>query len=183
MYGAEADERVRAGAYRADDNQTWRYWAGNVSITKKIWDRIGPYDDHYQAYGWEDVDYGWRLHQAGIPIVVDPALATRHHAAAVSTLARVSRSYRSGQARRTFDEIHGPGTSGAVRPVDDNMWNQLVCSTVPHLSYRRSHALAKSVDAALPGIPAPVARKAIALLVEASGIAGYETTETAERDF
>ena len=63
------------------------------------------------------------------------------------------------------------------------MWNQLVCSTVPHLSYRRSHALAKSVDAALPGIPAPVARKAIALLVEASGIAGYETTETAERDF
>ena len=183
VYGAEADERVRAGAYRADDNQTWRYWAGNVSITKEVWDRIGPYDDHYQAYGWEDVDYGWRLHQAGIPIVVDPALATRHHAAAVSTLARVSRSYRSGQARRTFDEIHGPGTSGAVRPVDDSMWNQLVCSTVPHLSYRRIQALAKSLDAALPGLPAPVARKAIALLVEASGIAGYETTETAERDF
>lgn len=183
VYGAQADELFRAGAYEASADTTWRFWAGNVSVTRDIWNRIGEYDTRYQAYGWEDVDYGWRLHEAGVPIVVDPTLETRHHAAAINTASRAPRAYRSGQARQLFDRIHGAEVAGPGRPTDDSTWNRLVGWTADHLTYGRTRTLAKALDTVLPAMPAPVARKAVALLVESSSIAGHESSETAERDF
>ena len=71
-----AEQRLRASAYAAGPEVSWRFWAGNVGVRRASWERVGPYDTDFRAYGWEDVDWGYRLHTAGIPIVVDPALET-----------------------------------------------------------------------------------------------------------
>ncbi|AZZ40496.1 glucosyltransferase [Acidipropionibacterium jensenii] len=182
VYGEQADTLFRQAAYSASPDQRWRFWAGNVSVTRDTWNRVGGYDPRYRTYGWEDVDYGFRLREAGIPVVIDTSLETDHHAAAVTTPSRVRRAYHSGEARRLFDQIHGPGASSAVRPVDATTWNRLVGATANQLTYRRASALSEVVDTAIRGLPGPVGRKLVALLVEAAGVAGYRNTEDVPND-
>ncbi|WCC80132.1 glycosyltransferase [Cutibacterium equinum] len=183
VYGAGADEQSRAGAYRADADQTWRHWGGNVSITRDMWNQVGPYDTRYRAYGWEDVDYGWRLHEAGVPVVLDPTLETNHHAAAVSTASRAARSFRSGQARQLFERLHGEEATGPAAPEPVTLWNKAVLATSSKLDYRRTTALAHAIDAIIHITPAAVARKLVALVVESAAVAGHCSPDTPEMDF
>ncbi|MCI1748731.1 MAG: glycosyltransferase [Acidipropionibacterium sp.] len=182
VYGEQADTLFRTAAYSAAPDQKWRLWAGNVSVSRGTWNQIGGYNPRYRTYGWEDVDYGYRLHEAGIPVILDPSLETDHHAAAVTTPSRVRRAYHSGEARRLFDQIHGSGASGPVQPADPKAWNRLVEKTANRLTYRKASATAEAVDAVIRGLPTPVARKLVALLVEAAGVAGYRGTEEAPND-
>lgn len=172
VYGWDADQRFRAAAYAAAPDDTWRFWAGNVSVTRATWDRIGPYDTRYRAYGWEDVDYGYRLHEAGIPVVIDHGLATPHHAASTRTPDRVKRAFLSGQARRTFEDAHGPRSSRSAPQPDASVWNTIVGGAASRLDYRRATRAAQAVDAVIHALPEPIARKAVALLVESSATAG-----------
>jgi hypothetical protein len=134
---------------------------------------VGGYDSHYRAYGWEDVDFGFRLRRLGIPIELVPELETPHYAAAVTTSIRARRALASGRARLTFDRLHGVGTSGQARPEARSAWNRLVNGLADRLTDRRTAGLAKAIDAALPILPATVGRKAVAAVVEASSLAGY----------
>lgn len=182
VYGAQADQLFRDAAYSADQDSTWQFWAGNASLTRDIWESIGPYDVRYRAYGWEDVDYGFRLHQAGIPVVIDRGLATRHHAAATSAKSRVQRSFHSGQARQLFDKIHNQYHSPPTEPSGMSLWNKAVRTSAQFMDYQRATRAAKVVDAVIGFVPTPVARKLIALCVEASALAGYESTAEPETD-
>ncbi|MSS44854.1 glycosyltransferase family 2 protein [Cutibacterium sp. WCA-380-WT-3A] len=183
VYGDHFGKLARNHAYRANPDGTWRYWAANVSVTRDIWQQIGTYDPHYRAYGWEDVDYGWRLHKAGIPVVIDPSLETKHHAAAVTAAIRAARAFRSGQARRIFDSLHGTNAAGPAAPEAVGLWNNAVLKTSLVLDYRRTIAMARAVDAIIHITPTPIARKLIALVVEAAVVAGHRSPENPERDF
>ena len=183
VYGTSADQLYRRNAYAAGREQRWRYWAGNCSVHRETWERVGPYDARYRAYGWEDVDFGFRLHRAGVPVELEPELETEHRAAAVNTRTRVQRAYRSGQARHLFDSIHGSGTSGLPAPPADSTWNHLVRTTARRLSYESAQTTASTIDASLPYLPRPLGRKAIALVVEAASVAGYQNPSGATLDF
>lgn len=182
VYGAQADQLFRDAAYSADQDSTWRFWAGNASVTRDVWEAIGPYDVRYRAYGWEDVDYGYRLHQAGIPVVIDRDLATRHHAAATSAKSRVQRSFHSGQARQLFDEAHGLDHSPSAEPSQMSLWNRAVRTCAQLMDYQRAVRVAQVLDALIGVTPTPVARKLVALCVEASALAGYDSTSDPETD-
>lgn len=173
VYGRRADELHRQQAYRAPQERRFQYWAGNSSVTREVYDAVGGYDPTYRAYGWEDVDFGYRLQKLGVRIELVPELETPHYVAAVTTAIRASRAIASGRARWTFERLHGVGTSGRVKPDNDSAWNRLVNGLADRLTAQRSARLAALVDAMLPVLPAAVGRKAVAAVVEASGISGY----------
>lgn len=183
-YGNATDGKFRDSAYECAEDERWHYWAGNCSITREIWDTVGPYDARYRTYGWEDADYGLRVYEAGYPIVLDPALETTHHAAAVTTESRVRRAYHSGQARHLFDSIHGTGRPGPgpTRPTNTSAWNVATNVLADSLSYERARTLAAGLDRALPRMPIAVSSKLIALLVEAAAVAGYAKPDGANND-
>lgn len=183
-YGNATDGKFRDGAYDCSEDERWHYWAGNCSITREIWEAVGPYDTRYRTYGWEDADYGLRVYEAGYPIVLDPALETTHHAAAVTTDSRVRRAYHSGQARHLFDSIHGAGKPGPgpTRPTNTSAWNIATNVLADSLSYERACTLAAGLDRALPRLPIAVSSKLIALLVEAAAVAGYAKPDGASND-
>lgn len=172
-YGADADRRSHADAAATDPDMLWRLWGGNVSVTRAVYDRVGGYDQRYRSYGWEDVDFGYRLHQLGVPIVIADGAEVRHHMASVTTAIRARRAIASGRARWTFETIHGVGSSGPARPADSSAWNRLINGLADHLTDGRSAWLAQAIDGALPVLPRPIGRKAVAALVEASAVAGY----------
>lgn len=178
-YGMPREYRFRRGAYTT--GAPWRYWAGNCSISRATWEEIGAYSASYTHYGWEDVDYGYRLHEAGIPLVLAPELETIHHGAATTTVGRVLRAYHSGAARRTFESLHGavlaPPSAGG------GLWGRLVGATERLGGESRFEALARITDRVLPLVPAPIGEKLVALAVESASLAGYSSSSAVSARF
>lgn len=190
-YGEAADRRIRATAYQAPADQTWRFWCGNVSTSRATYDRIGPYDEAFRAYGMEDIDWGYRLHRVGVPVHIAPDVACAHHSTAMTTVERATRAFSSGASRRAFERKHGtaplaaqdaPARQGATeagggagagaKRVRQDPWSALVRSTARGLTASRVRQYAGLVDRVLPVLPRPVGEKAVALVVESAGLAG-----------
>jgi glycosyltransferase involved in cell wall biosynthesis len=174
VYGRPAYERFREAAHAAPPDTRWRYWGGNVSVDRATWDRVGPYDESYRGYGWEDVDWGYRVHRAGLPISVVPALETDHHIAATTTAGRALRAFDSGSARRRFETKHGVQVDG---PAGLDPWNLAVQAAARLLSERGIGRVARGVDRLADRLPRRVAEKAVALTVEAGSLAGYRRSD------
>jgi glycosyltransferase involved in cell wall biosynthesis len=170
-YGRTADERFREEAYEVPADSTWRYWAGNVSVTRETADRVGDYDERFRAYGWEDVDWGHRLHLLGIPVLLDPALETTHRLSAVTARSRVERAFYSGAARRQFVTKHGlPELAPQPRRSAWGLAVRLAAAALTETGARRAGATA---DRLVAHLPARGARAVVALLVEGASDAGY----------
>lgn len=182
-YGARADELFQRGAYQVPAERVWRYWGGNVSVTREVWEQVGTYDPDYRAYGWEDVDYGYRVFAAGNPIAIDPALETTHKLAAVTTRLRVMRSYHSGAARRTFERKHPEAEMAPAVPKPNSLWNRAVLTVAKYTNRKALLAAASAADLMASHLPKPIARKLIALLVEAGAVSGYNRPTDTTTEF
>jgi len=77
-WAAALAERLADPAYtpRLDD-----FCFANASVARSILRGTGGFDEGFREYGNEDLDYGWRLLQAGVPILFAPdAVAWQHYA-------------------------------------------------------------------------------------------------------
>ncbi len=177
VYGRASEARLRAAALSAPPDQTWRYWGGNVSVPREVYAAVGPYDTDYVRYGYEDIDWGWRLHEAGYPIAVSAALGVAHHVAATTAAIRARRAFLSGSARQLFETKH-PAAAVAVPPVR-SPWGALVAVAAWRTGERRAVALGRLADALAPVLPRPLAHKLVALSVEAAGRGGFQAASRA----
>jgi GT2 family glycosyltransferase len=69
------DKRRRAGrpaSYRD-------FCAGNVSLSRDAFVRVGGFDPDFRGYGGEDYELGYRLIKAGVPFIVEPEASARHY--------------------------------------------------------------------------------------------------------
>jgi GT2 family glycosyltransferase len=177
-YGRAADIQLRASALAAEPEDTWRFWGGNVSVPREIYAEIGPYDTDYVRYGYEDIDWGWRLHEAGYPIRVRPELEVIHHVAATTAVIRARRAFLSGAARRLFESKH-PGAD-LFPAAGWTPWGVLVALAAWRGTERRAAALGAMADRVARVAPSAIGCKVIALCVESAGRAGYaEATRSA----
>lgn len=180
-YGIYRDEKFRNDAYATPSENQWIYWAGNVSIKKELFDRLGGYDNKYRLYGWEDVDFGYRVSQAGAKIIVDPALATPHYVAATTTAMRAKRALYSGSARNIFTDKHGESSLPSVAPT--GAWGVAV-RTLSYVSTEASiKYMGNAIDAIAEKIPTYLAEKIISLIVESAGYAGIMHPRRAKKSF
>lgn len=172
-YGTWADETGRTGARQTRPEQRWRLWGGNVSCTCETYERVGGYDARYRGYGWEDLDFGYRLHLLGVGIELAEGANVRHHMASVTTSIRAKRAWDSGAARALFESIHGAGTTGPALPEGDYPWNRVVRGWAGQLTPRKLARSTRLVDTVLPVLPRPLGRKLVALSVEAAAAGGF----------
>lgn len=175
-YGHEYDRSVRAGAYSGDLADTRYFWAGNCSVTRATFDLVGPYDEAFRTYGWEDIDWGFRLARTGVRIVLDPRLECVHHAANVDVVTRVSRANQSGAAVAYFDAKHhtrslpGDGPASGVRA---RLWRASVAAAARRATAEHIGRWGARVDGALPWMPPSLGRRVVAFVVDVAARAGY----------
>lgn len=181
-YGRAADDRFRAQALATPQAFQWRYWAGNVSVLRAVHERIGGYDERYRAYGWEDVDYGYRLHRAGIDVRIVPGLTTPHNVAATTTLIRALRALHAGAARQLFVDTHGGDALGYSSP-HAGLWGHAVRASSTVATEKSIWAFSMALDRVVDTLPGPVAEKLVALLVESAGLAGIRYPRRARSRF
>lgn len=181
VYGNYRDEKFRQEAHQVAPEQRWKYWGGNVSMSAHLFKQLGGYDERYRLYGWEDVDMGYRVHQAGAEIVIDPDLVTPHYIAATSTAGRARRALYAGAARNLFLEKHGQESLPSFTP--GGIWG-LAVKTLARVSTETSLAgMGRAADAVADKIPAWLAEKIIALIVETAGYAGSLYPHRAQQTF
>lgn len=160
VYGRPVDARFRCEAYAAPADRRWMFWAGNCAVHRDMWQRVGPYDaETFRSYGWEDIDWGYRLFRAGGHIVLDPELETTHRVAAVTAAGRLDRAEQSGRARTRFEAKHG--VSG---PSPSGPWAALVEAT----SRVAPSVLGRTVDIAVRALPPSTGLTVVDLAVEAA---------------
>lgn len=174
-YGADYDQRFRDDAYAMLPSERWRLWAANCSVPRRLYDQVGHYDPAFRTYGWEDIDWGYRLAQTGAEIVVVPELEVVHHAANSSAEVRVRRAFHAGRSRARFDGKHGltwPTPEGGTRAVHA-VWDASIRGIARLEREARFVAMARQLDRVLGKLPVRARIKAIALLVESASLAGY----------
>ena len=176
-YGYERDERFRRDAYATDPRRQWRYWAGNVSVTRTTYDRVGEYDTAFRAYGWEDIDWGYRAFVEGVNVRLVPQIETPHFIAATTTATRVTRAFLSGAARRRFEAKHGLQALGDDAGSALHLWGGLVDFSARVLDLRGIQRCARVIDRIADRMPRYTAEKCIALLVESAAKSGYRRGE------
>lgn len=164
VYGRDVDLRHEKEALTMPLEKRWVLWAGNCAVSKEQWHVVGPYDEKFREYGWEDVDWGYRLMQLGHAIEVSPMLSTPHRLASTSAAERLGRAQQSGKARIKFLRKHGLTYS----PKEENTWNKLVSINA---LFSGEH-WGKFLDLVIYVLPKTVASKIIDLGVEAAFLRG-----------
>jgi glycosyltransferase involved in cell wall biosynthesis len=171
-YGRHASQLSLQAAYDTEEGLRWLHWSGNCSATRSMFDRVGPYDEQFRAYGWEDVDWGYRLKLEGASFIIDPLLETDHNIASTTTAIRSRRAFLSGSAQARFLQKHQlSDIEGHARKLARSPWTAAVV-VVARLPHSLREAFAHGVDRVGDHLPTGVTRKLIALCVESSGRAG-----------
>jgi len=175
VWGWGADETQRRAAYAGHPGARWRLWAGNCSVRRTLHEEIGGYDESFRAYGWEDVEYGYRLHLAGAAFVLDPALETPHRVAAITTAIRCERAFRSGQARARFARKHqvDPVVSLPDPTIRQLVWHGLVGAASLGTTANQYRRGGDVVDGLLSYLPRNAGRRLVGLSIEAAAAAGF----------
>ena len=166
-YGREADVAIRHQAASTGADRTWLWWSGNVSTTADDFARVGPYDESFRAYGWEDIEWGYRLHASGREVFVAPDFTTLHHGPVVSAEERVLRAFHSGSAYRRFVAKHGVDPyPRAGRP--GSVWDAAV-RTASYAAHEPLVAGAgRTLDRHLDRLPHWLGHKLTALSIQAA---------------
>lgn len=69
----------------------------NFSVGAALFREVGGFDEAFRGYGWEDIELGFRLRQAGVRLHYEPAaLAYHHQAQALEDLAGKLRQAGAG---------------------------------------------------------------------------------------
>ena len=82
------------------------FCAGNVSLRREDFLRVGGFDPEFRGYGGEDFELGYRLLRAGVQFVADRAAQARHY----------HRTTVAGVLRATRQEAHGDVVLGRKHP-------------------------------------------------------------------
>ena len=177
VYGLTGDQQFRAGAYARPPEEAWLYWAGNCSVHRSMWERVGPYDECYTFYG-EDAEWGRRLIAAGARIVLDPELEVRHTRPVASSAVRCERSFLAQGVTAEIESAHGDLSMTYPSGLKDRLWSALVRLGARGSDARRYRRRGKRIDALLPFLPKSLAGRLVAWGLESAGLAGRRSVET-----
>ena len=87
------------GVHRVDEDKPIPFncfVTGNSSVRRSSLLRVGFFDEDLTAYGGEDLELGYRLHLAGIPLYYAPeALSYHYHLRSLEPLCRLMQTYGS----------------------------------------------------------------------------------------
>lgn len=181
FYGYYRDKRFRDEAYSSDPAGWWHYWAANCSMPSDLYYSVGGYDPRYRLYGWEDVDMGKMLADAGATFVLARDLEVKHYIAATTTAGKARRALFSGSARNIFLEKHG---NDVLKPINPSgLWGFAVKFLAQFTTERSVKYMGNTADLLATRVPPKFAEKIISLVVESSSYAGVKYPHRAQKNF
>lgn len=180
-YGHYRDKKFREDAYSAAPSTRWHYWAANCSMPASLYYEVGGYDARYRQYGWEDVDMGKMLADAGAEFILARDVEVKHHIAATTTAGKARRALFSGAARNIFISKHGDDVLKPIKP--QGLWGLAVRCLAQVCTEKNVIYLGNIVDRCVAYAPPALSEKLISLIVESSSYAGVKYPARAQKNF
>ena len=181
VYGTYRDAKFKEAALSTPESERWHYWNGNSSVSAELYRTIGGFDPAYRLYGWEDVDLGKMIADAGGKIIISDVVETKHYAEATTTAVRALRALHAGSARTIFVRKHGEDAHVAPNPA--GLWGAAVKALAVVSTEANIRRIGNTLDAVLLKLPAKIAEKLVALQVEAASYAGVKYPQRARKVF
>ena len=181
VYGTYRDAKFKEAALGTPESERWHYWNGNSSVSAELYRTVGGFDPAYRLYGWEDVDLGKMIADAGGKIIISDAVETKHYAEATTTAVRALRALHAGSARTIFVRKHGEDEHAAPNPA--GLWGAAVKALAVVSTEANIRRIGNTLDAVLLKLPAKIAEKLVALQVEAASYAGVKYPQRARKVF
>lgn len=95
-------ERISKDGYRI---RIWDFYSGNFSVRKEVLLEAGSFNESFRIYGYEDVEFAYRLLKSGGDIVYEPdALCTQFYDEDLGSLAR--KIIESGKTAVLLVKLH-----------------------------------------------------------------------------
>jgi glycosyltransferase involved in cell wall biosynthesis len=92
--------------FKAGQKLRFSYFlSGNLSIKKKTLIDAGKFDPDFKSYGWEDIELGYRLARAKVPLYFLPH-AVNYHIHEVSVEDMLKRKFEMGRSAALFLKKH-----------------------------------------------------------------------------
>ena len=92
--------------YKAGDQLDWYYFlTGNVSFPKSLFIVEGGFSEDFKNYGWEDLEFGYRLKKRNVPLYYLPA-AVNYHYHVITDKEKSERKFEMGQSAQMFINKH-----------------------------------------------------------------------------
>ena len=181
VYGTYRDAKFKEAALGTPESERWHYWNGNSSVSAELYRNIGGFDTAYRLYGWEDVDLGKMIADAGGKIIISDTVETKHYAEATTTAGRALRALHAGSAHTIFVRKHGEDAHAAPNPA--GLWGVAVKALAVVSTEANIRRIGNTLDAVLLKFPAKIAEKLVALQVEAASYAGVKYPQRAREVF
>lgn len=181
VYGTYRDAKFKEAALGTPESERWHYWNGNSSVSAELYRTVGGFDPAYRLYGWEDVDLGKMIADAGGKIIISDAVETKHYAEATTTAVRALRALHAGSARTIFVRKHSEDAHAAPNP--GGLWGAAVKALAVVSTEANIRRIGNTLDAVLLKLPAKIAEKLVALQVEAASYAGVKYPQRARKVF
>ncbi|MDE2573439.1 MAG: glycosyltransferase family 2 protein [bacterium] len=85
------------------------FWTSNVSLPKQLLREVGPFNESFSEYGWEDLELGLRLRNAGVPSLFAQRAVVYHHKprpTAKSIAGMVRQAKAQARTALQFKQLH-----------------------------------------------------------------------------
>lgn len=95
------------------------FYTSNISVSRELLDRVDIYfNTDFDKYGFEDIEFGYRLQKCGMRIYYDPDIAVMHHHIYDDVDKFCNRQMSSGEELVVFQQMH------------DDLEDKCICDTV-----------------------------------------------------
>ena len=104
----KVDERASVAGASHGQFAAQHFYGYHMAFTKKVWEKVGGFDETFDGtYGWEDIDFGIRIYNAGAVIRLAPECKVLQ--------------VRDAAHHNTFDDRKVPSTidSGHIKWLND----------------------------------------------------------------
>ncbi|MCB9731937.1 MAG: glycosyltransferase [Deltaproteobacteria bacterium] len=154
----------------------WAFWTGNLSATAAAVREAGGFDEGFPRAVWEDVELGYRLARAGVPLVYDDGIGCDHdHALTLAGWERHAEWFGHEWVR--FSRKHGGATfpilAGADEPTEAFAWQCMAGLLHEHDAHEaRRQALGAALDGLAARVAAEPGRREALLAEDAARVDG-----------
>lgn len=95
------------------------FYTSNISVSRELLNRAGLYfNTDFDKYGFEDIEFGYRLQKCGMRIYYDPDILVMHHHIYNDVDKFCKRQMNSGEELVVFQQMH------------DDLEDKCICDTV-----------------------------------------------------
>ena len=137
------------------------FYTSNISVSKKMLDKAGAYfKTDFDKYGFEDVEFGYRLQKCGMKIFYDPGIVAMHYHIYDDVDRFCIRQMNAGEELVVFQRMH------------DDLEDKCICDTdncrQAFEKYLQTHHNSRSVQGCMIRIMIGIAKKITTLIEKIS---------------